>query len=124
MDYELRISPQALEEINQAFDYYYKISEEVAFNFHEELEKVLDTLEFNPHFQIRYREVRAIPFYIFPYLVFIQLKIKSFTFILFSTPLKIRINIRLVKFKTKPSCFSARCIIFATRLSYGEVQVL
>lgn len=71
MDYELRISPQALEEINQAFDYYSKISEEVAFNFHEELEKVLDTLEFNPHFQIRYKEIGAIPFYIFPYLVFL-----------------------------------------------------
>ena len=76
MDYELRISPQALEEINQAFDYYYKISEEVAFNFHEELEKVLDTLEFNPHLQIRYREIRAIPFYIFPYLVFYSVENK------------------------------------------------
>ena len=66
MDYELRISPQALEEINQAFDYYYKISDQLAFNFHEELEKVLNTLEFSPHFQIRYREVRAIPFLLFP----------------------------------------------------------
>jgi len=35
----LRISPQALEEIDQAFDYYSKISEQVAFNFHEELGK-------------------------------------------------------------------------------------
>lgn len=76
MDYELRISPQALEEIDQAFDYYSKISEQVAFNFHEELEKILNTLEFSPHFQKRYREIRAIPFPAFPYLVFYSVENK------------------------------------------------
>ncbi|MGB6082845.1 hypothetical protein [Moheibacter sp.] len=39
-------------------------------------EKVLNTLEFSPHFQIRYREIRAIPFPAFPYLVFYSVENK------------------------------------------------
>ncbi len=70
MDYELRISPLAIEEIDNAFNYYLKISETVACAFNDALSEILGTLEANPHFQVRYKEVRAIPLQIFPFLVF------------------------------------------------------
>jgi len=76
MDYELRISPQAIEEIDNAFHYYLKISETIAYALNDDLAEVLDILEANPHFQVRYKEVRAIPLQVFPFLVFFSIEDK------------------------------------------------
>ena len=76
MDFELRISPKAIDEIENAFQYYLTISEKVAYEFNDELAEILDRLELNPYFQIRYKEIRAIPLRVFPFLVFFSIENK------------------------------------------------
>lgn len=74
MGYELRISPQAIAEIDLAFNYYSEFSESAPHSFNEELNDALDILEENPHFQIRYGEIRALPFHSFPFLIFFTIE--------------------------------------------------
>ena len=70
MAYSLNILPNASIEIEKAFQFYENISENVLNNFNDDLEYVFQTLETNPHFQVRHKHLRAITLKKFPFLIF------------------------------------------------------
>jgi mRNA-degrading endonuclease RelE of RelBE toxin-antitoxin system len=70
MAYSLTILPQAAFEIQKAFEYYELISDNTLSKFNNQLEEVYQNLEKNPFYQVRYKHLRAIPFKLFPYLLF------------------------------------------------------
>lgn len=74
MAYEIALSPKAIIEIEEALNFYLKISHSVALNFEENLNKTFETIKINPNFQIRYKKVRAVPLNSFPYLVFFSIE--------------------------------------------------
>ncbi len=71
-NYNLRFSDIADEEIEQAIEYHSLKSENGEYNFKSQLNEVLDALEINPFFQVRYKNIRALPFKSLPYLVFFE----------------------------------------------------
>lgn len=74
MGFELRISPLAIDEIDEAFSYYLQISESIAESFDDDLNNAFDLLEDNPYFQNRYKDIRALPLKIFPFLLFFTIE--------------------------------------------------
>jgi len=73
MHYKVIISLDAQDDIFQATDYYYNIQPSLAKKFEEELESFFNILERSPYFDIRYRDFRAIPMDIFPYLLLFRI---------------------------------------------------
>lgn len=72
-NYSLRFSDIADKEIEQAIEYHSRKSENGEFNFRTQLNNALDTLELNPFFQFRYKNIRALPLKSLPYLVFFEI---------------------------------------------------
>lgn len=70
MSYSLVILERAQEEIDEAYEYYSEISYGVMKSFDHQLEQVYQSWETNPFFQFRYKNLRALPFKSFPYLIF------------------------------------------------------
>lgn len=73
MTYNLLVSPEAVRDIEDAFDYYSRFSQNAVALFDHELQQVYHILELNPFFQVRYKKIRAVPFKSLPYLVFFEL---------------------------------------------------
>lgn len=84
MVYNLIISPEAVRDMEKAFEYYNAFSSKAVNLFSSELQQVYDVIERNPFFQIRYKNIRAIPFKSLPYLVFFELNEKTKTIIIYS----------------------------------------
>lgn len=88
MAYNLIISPEAVRDMEKAFEYYNSFSSKAVNLFSSELQQVYDVIERNPFFQIRYKNIRAIPFKSLPYLVFFELNEKTniiFIYSIFNT---------------------------------------
>ncbi len=77
MTYKILISPEAIRDIEDAFEYYRNFSESTLILFANELQQVYDILELNPFFQIRYKKVRGVPFKSLPYLLLFELNKKN-----------------------------------------------
>jgi hypothetical protein len=60
MAYKILVSPQVQKEIENAIDYFALYSTDAPANFLAELKEVYKTLETNPFFRVRYKNVRAI----------------------------------------------------------------
>jgi len=73
MAYKIKILDRAQEEINDAYLYYSKFSFSALKHFNDELDEVYSRLEQNPKFQIRYKNLRALPFKSLPFLVFFSI---------------------------------------------------
>jgi len=69
MSYSLVIDPKAIEDIQQAIDYYDEQQSGLGKRFESALNKRLLTLEKNPFFQNRYDQVRCLPMKRFPFMV-------------------------------------------------------
>ncbi len=74
MGYKLVILPRAQQEIIEAFDYYNKISRTVLEAFNTDLEDVYQSLEKNPFYHLKYKNLRGIPFKKFPFLIFFSVE--------------------------------------------------
>ncbi|WP_124640821.1 MULTISPECIES: type II toxin-antitoxin system RelE/ParE family toxin [Amniculibacterium] len=72
-NYKLLFSSIADKEIEQAIEYHSSKSENGEYNFRTQLNDALDALEFNPFFQFRHKNIRALPFKHMPYLVFFEI---------------------------------------------------
>ena len=72
MIYKIRISTGAEQDIEEAISYYTNFSTSASKSYLAELTKVFKTLEINPFYQVKYRNLRAKPFKSFPYLVFFE----------------------------------------------------
>ena len=72
MIYKIRISSEAAQYIEQTISHYSNFSTSAAKSYLAELTKVLEALEINPFYQVKYRNLRAKPFKSFPYLVLFE----------------------------------------------------
>lgn len=73
ISYKILFSDIADQEISQAIEYHQANSEVGEYNFKTQLNRILDTLETNPFFQIKYKNIRAVPFKSLPYLVIFEI---------------------------------------------------
>lgn len=67
MAYKIIVSPRAQKEIEVAIDYYLLYSVDASINFIAFLKDTYNTLETNPFFKIRYKNVRSLKINKFPY---------------------------------------------------------
>ncbi len=67
MVYKIIVSPRAQKEIENAIDYYALYSEDAPVNFIAVLKDANGTLETNPFFRVRYKNVRALKLKNFPH---------------------------------------------------------
>lgn len=67
MAYNIIVSPRAQKEIVNAIDYYALYSVDAPVNFIASLKEAYSTLENNPFFRIRYKNVRALKIKRFPH---------------------------------------------------------
>ena len=70
MVYKIIISPRAVKEIENAIDYYALYSESASHNLIASITDYYKTLEINPHFSIRYKNIRSLRIRRFPYSLF------------------------------------------------------
>jgi toxin ParE1/3/4 len=67
MAYKVIVSPRAQKEIENAIDYYALYSVDAPVNFIATLKEAYSTLETNPFFRVRYKNVRALKIKKFPH---------------------------------------------------------
>ncbi|HMS30760.1 MAG TPA: type II toxin-antitoxin system RelE/ParE family toxin [Saprospiraceae bacterium] len=67
MAYKVIVSPRAQKEIENAIDYYALYSVDAPVNFIASLKEAYGTLENNPFFRVRYKNVRALKLKRFPH---------------------------------------------------------
>lgn len=84
MSYNLVILDSAQEELGKAYQYYAEISTSVLQSFDYQLEQVYQSLETNPFYQFRYKDLRAIPFKSFPYMLFFSIDKQEKTVYIYS----------------------------------------
>jgi hypothetical protein len=69
MAYKIQLEKRALIEIDDALEYYSKISNKVLKNFDNELQKAYKTIAKNPFFQKRYKNFRVLPLKKHPFII-------------------------------------------------------
>jgi plasmid stabilization system protein ParE len=74
MAYEIRVSPRAQIEIEEAQQFYKCRSTRAAQNFFAAVSKAYETLAIQPHFRKQYKEVRAINLQRFPFALFFTIE--------------------------------------------------
>jgi len=70
MAYKISVSQRAQREIDHAVGYYALYSTDVPVNFIAALKETYATLEMNPFFEIRYKNVRSLKIRRFPHSLF------------------------------------------------------
>jgi toxin ParE1/3/4 len=70
MAYKIIVSPRAQKEIENAIDYYALYSVDAPVNFITVLKEAYATLETNPFFRVRYKNVRALKLKRFPHSIY------------------------------------------------------
>lgn len=76
-EYQLMVQQRFEDELNDSLDYYEGISSLVRVTFQKQLSLCFDALRINPYYQIRYKNVRAIPLKKFPYVLFFYINEES-----------------------------------------------
>jgi plasmid stabilization system protein ParE len=74
MAYKIIVSLRAQKEIENAIDYYALYSVNAPTNFITALKEAYETLETNPFFRVRYKNVRALNLRRFPYALYFTIK--------------------------------------------------
>ena len=69
MTFVVRIDPPALQDIQEAIDWYELQKDGLGERFYNNLEKSLKQLELNPYFQIRYSGIRCLSLLTFPFMI-------------------------------------------------------
>lgn len=77
MDFNFKFLPLAEENIEEATDYYARISLKVLKNFNNQFDASINKIINNPYFQKRFKQVRALPVKKFPYIIFYEVDHKE-----------------------------------------------
>ncbi|MFO0479954.1 MAG: type II toxin-antitoxin system RelE/ParE family toxin [Bacteroidota bacterium] len=74
MAFKLIVEPEAQKEIDEAFDYFKRVSDDikVLVNLYDEIDNAYSNLKTNPFFQVRRKHYRALPLKNYPYLLFFE----------------------------------------------------
>lgn len=70
MVYKIFVSPRAQKELENAIEYYALYSTDAPINFIASLKETYATLETNPFFRIRYKNIRALKITKYPYSIY------------------------------------------------------
>jgi plasmid stabilization system protein ParE len=70
MAYKIIVSPRALKEIENAVDYYALYSSDAPANFIFMLKEAFSTLETNPYFNKKYKNIRSLKLKKFPHSIY------------------------------------------------------
>lgn len=82
MNYQILISPLAIQDIQQAIDYYDEQQLGLGEKFESALNEYLQVLKKYPLFQFRYDKVRCLPLPKFPYMIHFTVDEKEKTVII------------------------------------------
>ena len=68
------VEPQALADMDKAFEYYASLTDDdrLCTNLYKDIELAYDALKINPFYQVRSKHYRALPLKHFPYLLFFE----------------------------------------------------
>lgn len=66
MEFEVIYSPRAKIEIFKALNYYFGKTRSAGFDLNNELKNINKALVLNPFYEIKYKNIRAIPLNTFP----------------------------------------------------------
>ena len=72
LNYSLYFSEIAENDIEKALYFYENINESVVNHFKNQLNQVLEAISINPFYQIKYKNIRALPFKSMPYIVLFE----------------------------------------------------
>lgn len=67
MNYKISVSPRAQNEIEESYVFYFEKNKTVANNFIVALSETYRILSLNPHFQVIYKNIRAVSINKYPY---------------------------------------------------------
>ncbi|MGC4128177.1 MAG: type II toxin-antitoxin system RelE/ParE family toxin [Bergeyella sp.] len=73
MAYKLVILPIAEVEIEAAYEYYAQFSKSAVKSFKKQLSESYKRIRNNPFFAVKHRDIRALPFSKYPFLVFFRI---------------------------------------------------
>jgi plasmid stabilization system protein ParE len=73
MAYRIIVSPGAQKEIENAIDYYALYSTDAPVNFIAGLKEVYTSLETNPFYRVRYKNIRALKIKRFPHPIYFEI---------------------------------------------------
>ena len=77
MAYKIIISPRTQKEIENAIDFYKLYSDSAPLNFIENLQEAYNSLALNPHYKVRYKNIRSIKLNKFPHSLFFSINEKN-----------------------------------------------
>lgn len=69
MPYKVVIEPRALADIQDGIDYYEEQLKGLGERFGSTIDHYIQAISQNPHYQVRYKDYRAVPTGKFPYLI-------------------------------------------------------
>ncbi|REL24795.1 type II toxin-antitoxin system RelE/ParE family toxin [Rhodohalobacter sp. SW132] len=81
MTFSILLDRRAIDDIQEAIDYYEENEPGLGSKFEDDLNNRLVTLSENPFFQIRYDNVRCLPLKIYPYMIHYSVNEKQKTII-------------------------------------------
>lgn len=73
-----KLSPDAHSHISDASKYYNSKSKGLGIKFYKEAKKTVNILTKSPYFQVRYDNIRCLPFKTFPYMIHFELDEKKY----------------------------------------------
>lgn len=82
MGFSIKIESEAKEDIQEAIDWYNDQKQGLGAYFLEEIQNSVEQLKINPHYQVRYGEVRCLPTRIFPFMIHFTLSKEAQTVII------------------------------------------
>jgi hypothetical protein len=69
MKFTIRIEPEALQDIQDAIDWYELQQKDLGVKFYFYLEHSMRKLESDPYFQVRYSTIRCLPLAKYPFMI-------------------------------------------------------
>lgn len=69
MNFLIKIEPEAIQDIQEAVDWYEAQQSGLGLKFYNQLDLTIHSLQQNPFYQIRYRSVRCLPLHTFPFMI-------------------------------------------------------
>lgn len=69
MVFKIIIDNRAFKDVDDAVEYYHKISPQLTKRFVSDIRKSIKALSKNPFFQIRYKDYRCLPLKNFPFMI-------------------------------------------------------
>lgn len=69
MNFVIQIEPEAIQDIQNAIDWYELQQKGLGKKFYDYLDSVLERLESNPYYQIRYSNIRCLPLQKYPFMI-------------------------------------------------------